>query len=176
LDSVDDFPLFHNLRNLEELDVRPDRLDLIVNAAQNCPRINKLVLRSGQVDANTAFFPHLVDLEIDCKITDEIVEKFLLKHEKLESLKLDGWVNEPELIKILENLKNLRRLEFSLRKTPATIKEKYQRCCVANKKNLKNIWPMLGNLRTLAISGNGLDKYTINQEFPMIPGLSVINF
>jgi hypothetical protein len=174
LDYDGDFLLFDKFPNLEELEIGVfGQQHLILKAAQHCHKIKKLAFRPDEVGLSNAFFPELVELQIE---SDQIDESFLLKHEKLETFEFLWGFNEALLKVILEKLTNLKHLKFRLNETYEKEGKKYQRNCDANKQILRNIWPLLGNLKTLAVCGNGLEKHAIYQKFPMIPGLTIINF
>jgi hypothetical protein len=177
LESVFHFPLFNKLPNLEELEVNQtlSQSDLLLKSAQKCQNVKKLVVSSFGNHPSNASFPKLIDLEIKCELSDQHIDNFLLNQKSLEKLKLDAEVDETLLRKILEKLTNLKHLDVRLSKANVEREAEYQRNCDANKEILRNIWPLLGNLKILAINGDGLDKYAIYQEFPTLPELTIIN-
>jgi hypothetical protein len=176
LSRIYDFPLFNKFPNLEELEIYNQPAVIVKAAAQHCPEIKKLVLWSFDSRPSNFFLPNLVALQIYYFNINELDVNFVLKHKKLERLELGGdEVNEVKLKKILEGLPNLKHLKISFMQSYVREEAEYQRRCAANKQILKKIWPLLGNLKTLAVSGINMDKYAIYQEFPMIPGLTIIN-
>ncbi len=175
LNFNDNFPLFNKFPSLEELEIGgcSDAVS-VAEAAKDCHEIKKLVLRSF-AGLHDAFFSQLVDLEIGMA-DGNIVEKFVLKHKTLERLQVRWNVNEALLKKVLNELPNLKYLKFSLEKTYGRKGDEYNRHYALNRQILRNIWPLFGNLKTLSLSGDGLDKYEIYEEFPLIPKLTIINF
>jgi hypothetical protein len=175
LDRIYDFPLFNKFPNLEELEIANLPAVIVKDAAQHCPKIKKLVLWSFDRRSSNFFMPNLVDLKIYYDTIDQLDINFVLKHNKLERLELQsGEVNEVVLTKILQELVDLKHLKISFKSSYKPKDAEYQRNCDA-KQILQNIWPLLGNLKTLVLSGDGLDKHAIYKEFEMISGLTIFN-
>ncbi len=176
MDHIYDFPLFKKFPNLEELEIYNQPAVIVKAAAQHCPKIKKLVLWSFDRRPSNFFMPNLVDLKIYYDTIDQLDINFVLKHKKLERLELQsGKVNEVVLKTILQELADLKHLKISFKSSYKPKTAEYQRNCDANKEILRNIWPLLGHLKALVLSGDGLDKHAIYQEFPMIPGLTIFN-
>jgi hypothetical protein len=132
--------------------------DLLVSAAQHCPRIWKLELSSFKDFPEATIFPSLVDLTFRSSLPSELpslTKNFLLQH-NLRRLEITGVILDGKILKeILQGLPSLKHLKI-----------------YADKQQLTDIWPVLGNLETIDIRHEDeLDKDIDKREleFPKIP-------
>jgi hypothetical protein len=164
--DIDETALFFDMfPNLEKLEISgyPDYGKYAKSAVSKCCEIKKLHLQYANAFLKEKLVGRYPIIDFEIKKGEPIDEDFLLKLQSLETLYLgillhDEELNERLLKKILTNCKNLNFLAFSV----MDLKYESHSHQKAIKKLLGNIWPLLGNLKTLGI--RGLDVFVIREE------------
>jgi hypothetical protein len=160
--DVKEFPFFGNFPNLQavEFTLLSPQPELIISAAQHCPKIRKLIFSNFDDLTEVAFFPNLVELSVPNLLPAEIsssVKNFLLQH-KLERLAITHVSDANMFNEILAGLPSLKYLKLYI-----------------DKQFISDIWPLLGNFEMLEVKYyKDIDIDIIKQEFPKIPGLKII--